>query len=120
MIERLQLIASFLHRIRLLIIGAGLLFLLAFSLSLFGAGGFNSSEHLIPALVGFVWAVTGYSCANVFLHVPPPPAADCGFLERWRIKLRRGFYWILALLMLGLTISVVILSYELLRTWSMA
>jgi len=119
MIERLQRIASFLHPLRLLIVAVGLLFLLAFGLSLFELGGLNSTDHLIPALVGFSWAVTLYSCATVFLHVPALPARDCGFRARWRIKFRRGLYWVLSLLMAVLTMSVVVFSYQLLRTWAM-
>jgi hypothetical protein len=120
MIERLQLIASFLHRLRLLIVAAGLAFLLAFGLSLFELGGLNGRDHLIPSLLGFSWAITLFSCASLFLQVPPLPAAGSGFRIRWRIKLRRGLLWLLGIFMIGLTSALLILSYKLLSTWAAA
>jgi hypothetical protein len=120
MIERLQLIASFLHRLRLLIMGAGLVFLLAFGLSLFELGGFNATDHLIPSLVGFIWTVTLFSCTRLFLQVPALPAAGSGFRIRWGIKLRRGLLWLLGILMISLTSALLILSYKLLSTWATA
>ena len=120
MIERLQRIASFLHRLRLLILLAGLTFLLAFCLSLFESGGLNSDDHMIPSLVGFGWAVTLFSCANLFLEVPPVAAAGSGFRVRWGVKLRRGLLWLLAIFIIGLSLALLMLSYKLLSTWAQA
>ena len=120
MIERLQLIASFLHRLRLLVVGAGMVFLLAFVLSLFELGGLNGTDHLIPSLVGFCWAVTLYSCTSLFLQVPALPAAGSGFRVRWGIKLRRGLLWLLGIFMISLSSALLVLSYKLLSTWAMA
>jgi hypothetical protein len=117
MIERLQAIATFLSHFRLLLMGLGMGFLGIFVLSLFDSGLLPGDDWLIPALVGLCWSLTLYSLSTLFSEVPPP--ADSG--SAWRVRLsvtvRRGLLWLLALLMIVLSIALLILSYQLLRTW---
>lgn len=117
MIERLQGIAIFLAHFRLLIIGLGIGFLTIFVLSLLQNPWLDGDDWLIPALLGLCWSLTLYSFSQLFATVPARAADDAS----WRIKLsvvtRRGLLWVLALLMGCLSLALLVLSYELLRTW---
>jgi hypothetical protein len=118
MIERLQLIATFLGRIQPLIIVLGLVCLLLFLLGLFQAGGVTDDELMLPALAGFCWAVLLFSCARLFRHVPAVPAPGAGIRTRLSIRLRRGLLWLLAIALLVVGLAVLVLTWQLLRIWS--
>lgn len=115
MIERLQRIASFLARIRLLILGLGLGFLGLFVASLFSAAGVGNDALMMPAIAGFCWAGLLLSYSLLFAELPEQPGPQHGFLRRISLRLRRALMSLLALLMLGLTGVVVVLSYQMLR-----
>ena len=117
MIERLQRIANFLGPLRLLIFVMGGFSMVIVLLSLFENPWLTGDRLLIPSILGFCWAATLYSISKLFAVVPGMPNEGAGFRERLSIRLRRGGLWILAVLTIGLTIAVVVLSFELLRTW---
>ncbi|MDA1370837.1 MAG: hypothetical protein O2971_08775 [Proteobacteria bacterium] len=120
MIERLQTIASFLSRFRVLIYLLGLVFVGLFLLSLFEVSTAAEYDLLIPSIVGFCWALTLYCFSTLFISVPQRPDPKAKFWARWRSKFKRGLFWELAILLLLLTAAVLILSFQLLRTWMMA
>lgn len=117
MIERLQRIATFLRPLRLLIFVIGGFSIVVLLLSLFENPWLIGDRLLIPSILGFCWSATLYSISKLFAVVPGKPNAGAGFRDRLSIRLRRGGLWILAVLTVGLTIAVVVLSFELLRTW---
>lgn len=117
MIERLQRIATFLERLRLLIAiiaGLSIVFVL---LSLVENPWLADDELLIPSILGFCWAATLYSISMLFAVVPEKPKAEAGLRDRLSYKLRSAGLWVLALLIVTLTLSVVVLSFQLLRAW---
>jgi len=117
MIERLQRIAGFLSRLRALIVSLALAFLALFTAALFELAGIRYDDFLVPSLIGFCWAVTLLSFAGLFARVPARPDSGTGFLRRLRVRAQRGMFWLLALLMLGLTAALLMFSSQLLRTW---
>lgn len=117
MIERLQRIATFLDRLRLLIFVIGGFSLVVVLLSLLETPWLKGDELLIPSILGFCWAATFYSISKLFVVVPGEPGSAAGFRDRLSARLRRGVLWVLGALMIALTISVMVLSYQLLRAW---
>ena len=119
MIERLQVVAGFLAYFRYLFVVLGLFFLALFLLSLFETRWLAGDGMLIPSIIGFCWVTTLYSFATLFANVPAKPVAPVGIRVRFSIWLRRSGLWLIAVLMLSLSLAVLVLSFELLRTWSM-
>lgn len=117
MIERLQGIAIFLSHFRLLLIGLGMGFFGIFVLSLFDTELLHGDDWLIPALVGLCWSLTLYSLSKLFLVVPARADADSAWRVRLSVAIRRGLLWLLALLMIVLSVALLILSYQLMQTW---
>lgn len=118
MIERLQRIASLLLRLRLLFVILGVLFAGLFVYSLFQFQG-DSGSYMLPAIAGFCWAMLLLSFAHLFAELPASPSDQDGMLTRWSSKLRRSLMTGMALVMLGLTGAVLLLSWQLIRTWFM-
>ena len=118
MIERLQRIASLLLRLQLLFILLGIVFAALFVYSLFQFQG-DSGSYMLPAIAGFSWAMLLISFAHLFANVPASPGEQDAMLTRWSLKLRRTLMTLMALVMLGLTGAVLLLSWQLIRTWFM-
>ena len=115
MIERLQRIASFLARLRLLIVLLGLFFLGLFTVSLFGLGGVANDALMMPAIAGFCWAALLYAHGRLFVQVPEKPHAGQGFFTRLSLSLRRAVMACLGLLLLATTAVVLVLTWQMLR-----
>lgn len=115
MIERLQRIASLLSRLRLPILLLTLLFAGLFVVDLYRQDSADSAL-MLPALVGFFWSALLYSYAHLFAQLPDRPRPEHGFWQRLNLRFRRLLMTIMALLMFVLTLAVVVLSYQLLRT----
>lgn len=115
MIERLQRIASILMRLQPLIIILGLAFLALFAYSLLQFEGDRNSA-LLPAIAGFCWANLLFAFGRLFNQIPERPQAGHGFWRRWDLRFRRTLMTGMAILMLLLTLAVLLLSYQLLRT----
>ena len=115
MIERFHTIATSLHRFRPLLVVLGALSLLLVALNLFENRWLQGDELLIPAIIGFCWLLTLYSIASVFAVVPQRADADAGILRRLG-----ALMWILAVVMLGLTLTLLLFTYQMLQAWFMA
>lgn len=119
MIERLQLIASFLARVRWLILVLGLGLAILFVLSLFQPESVGGDQLMLPAVAGFCWMVLLYSFSRLFITVPEKPGPEHGWIRRLGLKFRRGLMWLMGLAMIALGVAVLVLSYQLLRTYFM-
>lgn len=115
MIERLQRIASFLARLRPLILLLGLGFVGLFVVSLFGLGGVRNDALMMPAIAGFCWAALLLSVSHLFATVPERPTPQHRFGQRLLLRLRRAAVIFIALVMAVLTVTVLLLSYQMLR-----
>ena len=117
MIERLQRIATNLARFRRLIVAiAGLTFVLLL-LSLLNVFGLNSDLLLIPSIITFSWAITLFSVSGLFVTIPEKAERGAKWKQRISSSMRRGSLWVLAFLTIALTLSLILLSYQLLRIW---
>ncbi len=88
-----------------------------FGLSVFGVSVFENDTFLIPSLVGVLWLLTLYSFIVCFQTLPAALPAGAGLIERVRQRVRRAGYWAIAVVLLGISGSVVWLSLRFLRVW---
>lgn len=119
MIERLQRIATFLHRFRLFFAALGAVSLGVFSLSLFQNPWLEGDIWMIPGLIAFCWALALYSLLAMFQHIPAKVDKSEGWRKRMSVSIRRGALWLAGVSIILLSGALLILSYQLLRTWSM-
>lgn len=117
MIERLQRIATVLSRFRGLLLLLAAVSLATAMLSLVDNPWLDQDSWLIPGITALMWFLVLYSLSFLFLSVPGPIESDMGWRQRLSRKLRRGVAWIAAALFLVLTLSLLILSYQLLRVF---
>ena len=120
MIERLQRIATFLNRLMPLIYIGGVFSLGVLLLSVLDASWPGHDEYMIPSLLGFWWALSLFSLGSLFKHVPALAESGAGLQDRLAITLRRGLLWVFGLLIVALGLALLVLSYQLLRTWAMS
>ena len=74
---------------------------------------------MLPSLVLLFWAMTGLSFGSLFSDIPDAPQADARFWLRWGLRLKRLGYWVIGMGMIGLVLALSVLSYQLIRAWSM-
>lgn len=117
MIERLQRIATLLTRIRLPIFVLAGFSLLVLVLSVLDNPLLHNDTLLMPAIIGFCWALMLYSTAELFRHVPDSAAADEPLRTRMAVRARRGLLWILGVLTIASSLALLFLSYQLMRVW---
>ncbi|WP_295541454.1 hypothetical protein [uncultured Thiohalocapsa sp.] len=92
---------------------AALLFVVAAYLAVFGDPQ-RSDVVLLPAIVGFLWCFCAVVLIGTFASVPPPVTAQMTGWARFKRRLARGWYGVLALAFLGLTVATLLLSNRLL------
>ena len=115
MIERLQKFAKFLSRIRytlLLLAGACAVLIL---LSLIANPWLSDDRWLLHSFMGLLWVLMLYTASQIFARLPPPVESAENWRQRLSYRLRRGIMWLLAMLFLSLSVSLILLSYQLLR-----
>lgn len=117
MIERLQRIATILVRIRLPIFVLAGFSLLVLVLSVLDNPLLHSDALLMPAILGFCWALMLFSTGELFQHVPDEASAEDSLRDRMATRLRRGVLWLLAVLTLASGAALLLLSYQLMRVW---
>jgi hypothetical protein len=117
MIERLQRIATILVRFRLPIFVLGGFSLVALVLSVLDNPLLDNDALLMPAILGFCWALMLYSAGELFQAVPDKAGSEATFRRRMGVRVRRGMLWILGVLMMASAAALVILSYQLMRVW---
>ena len=117
MIERLQRIATLLARFRLPIFVLGGFSLVLLVLSVVENPWLNGDALLVPAILGFCWALMLFSTSEIFQTAPGRAPADASFLRRLAVRFRRAAYWLLGVLTAISALALIVLSYQLLRVW---
>lgn len=119
MLERLQTIAKLFSKLKWLLLLVAIAGLVGFGLSLFESPLLEGYQLMMPSLVALFWATASLCFAVLFEHIPPAADPNGGIGERWASSLRRFGYWLLGSFMILLSLSLVVLSYQLIRTWFM-
>ena len=119
MIERLQRIASFLEKIRFLIIILGISSFLVLVISFLDNPWFDSDLWSIPSLLLFCWSLALFSLEELFVGAPKKLDKGASWRSRASNATRRAGLRVLGLAFIVLSIALLVLSYQLLRTWYM-
>lgn len=117
MIERLQRIATILARFRLLVFVLAGFSLVVLILSVLDNPLLDNDTLLMPAILGFCWALMLYSTGELFQDIPNKAGSEATFRRRMAVRVRRGMLWILGTLTIASTAALVVLSYQLMRVW---
>ena len=83
-------------------------------LSLIDNPWLSDDRWLLYSFMGFLWVLMLYTVSQVFARLPPPVESA----ENWRQRLSydcAGMMWLMAMLFLSLSVSLILLSYQLLR-----
>lgn len=120
LIDRLGRIAVIVQRGRWLWIALALAAAVLTAASLVENPWLAGDRWLMPGIVALCWPLTLLSFGRLFDAVPP--AATDGMTWRGRLsrRLHRGVLWLLGLAMIGLTLAVLLLTWQLLRVWFMS
>ena len=116
MIDRLQAIALKIQPLRFMVIGIGLLCLVAMAFFILSPPS-QGDRYLIPCIVGLFWSISTYYFIILFCSVPSKAAKSERRWERIKRGAWRGFYWLMALIFFGTTLAVAVVSYRLLSIW---
>ncbi|MEQ8954980.1 MAG: hypothetical protein RL120_12685 [Gammaproteobacteria bacterium] len=117
MIDRLHSLARKLIRGRFLFISLAALSIVVLLASLLSVAGLSADVHLVPAILVFCWSATLLSFAGLLSNVPSKPDKTVRWRQRLAIRLQRFTLGMLGLLVVALSIAVLVLSWQLLRTW---
>jgi hypothetical protein len=117
MIERLLRIATILATFRLAIFILAGFSLLVLVLSVLDNPLLDNDTLLMPAILGFCWALMLYSTAELFQGIPGKASSEATFRRRMAVRVRRGILWVLGILTLASTAALLVLTYQLLRVW---
>jgi len=117
MIERLQRIATILARFRLPIFVLAGFSLLVLIFSVLDNPMLDNDGLLMPAILGFCWALMLYSIGELFQQIPGKASSEVTFRRRMGVRVRRGIWWILGILTIASAAGLLILSYQLMLVW---
>jgi len=119
MIERLQRIATILHRFRVLITFLGITSFGVFSISMFNNPWIDGNVWLIPSLLLLCWSLALFSLLGLFQRIPDKVDEASPWRKRLSNSFRRGAYWLAGAAFVALSSALLILTYQLLRAWAM-
>ena len=119
MIERLQRIATILHRFRALITFLGITSLGVFSLSMFNNPWIDGNVWLIPSLLLLCWSLALFTLLSLFQRIPDKVDKTSPWRKRLSNSFRRGAYGLAGAAFVALSSALLMLTYQLLRAWSM-
>ena len=117
MIERFKRIATILKRFRLIVILCAFFSFFMMLLSFSQNRWLNGEFWLIPSLLAFGWFLLFFSMGELFASVPELLEKQASWTSKVSNAIRRAGYKILAIILLVVCLSLIILSYQLLRTW---
>ena len=117
MIDSFQKFANRLWYLRIVAIGAGVVFLVLVVVIILFSNAREDDKYLIPGLLGFLWSLSAYAFISNFQSVPEKAKRSDGFLHRLKRNIHRSWYWIIAFLFTGTTVAVVFLTFRLVSIW---
>jgi hypothetical protein len=117
MIERLHRLARRLRKTQLpALVGAVVCLLYGFYVLLMPAS--HENDYLLtPAIVGMLWCLSLYALITNFVHIPVKAPEARGWWQRFKGSLARGYYWLLGLIFIALSVGVLVVSWRLMAVW---
>ena len=82
-----------------------------------GAPAGQQDRWLIPAVLVSVWLLLLASGLNMFARVPAMAGPEMSWWTRVKIRLHRGLYHLFAWFMLLVSLSLVVVTFQLSAAW---
>ena len=79
--------------------------------------GTGKEVYIIPCVVGVLWSLVCLLLLSAFPHVPPKPERGQRLYKRLKIRLVRGCYYIVSLILVVLSASALLVTFRLLNVW---
>jgi Mn2+/Fe2+ NRAMP family transporter len=117
MIDKLQRIAQAIQILRLPSIAVGLICFASIVMIIFTSRSHEDDRYLIPSIVGLIWAISTHSFIVTFRSVPEKADNSLKFIGKLKRSVSRGWYWIVGIVFLGTTLTVIFLSYRIFSIW---
>jgi hypothetical protein len=117
MIETLGFVSRVLQWAKPLIVVVGIASFALFVCTIFKLAGFETDTYLMPSVVGTLWSTLFFFLTATFHRVPDKPLANVKWFSRVKIRCKRGFFYVLALLFLVLTLAAIRMSFSMLGIW---
>lgn len=115
MLTLFSTIASHLYKLRPLMMVATIVCCVLFVFNVLRITPLENPDLLMPILVGIMWSVLLFSFSGAFRQIPTLKDQKAGRWQRFKLRLKRFFYGVLALATLLTTITVLYLSIRLVR-----
>ena len=117
MIDSFQKFSNKLWYLRIVAVGAGVLFLVLVVVIILFSNTREDDKYLIPGFLGILWSLSAYAFISNFQSVPEKAKSSDGFLHRLKRNIHRSWYWIIAFIFTGTTVAVVFLTFRLASIW---
>ena len=116
MLDRLHYFAEKFSWMRLVVVLPGAAAFLYAAYIVLASDEATTDQTFIPTLLLSFWCLLIYCLISVFRQGHPAIDSEAGFFRRLSIKFRRAIRAILALAFIGLTVSLVVVSFKLIST----
>lgn len=117
MIDRLMTIAHSAKRLAAPSLAIALLCFVNAIFIAFTSTSVEGDKYLFPSILGFIWTLSFYAFVETFRGVPKRSEANLGFFARTKRKLIRFWYWIIGLILLASSATVVMFTARVLTIW---
>lgn len=117
MIDNFQRIAQTIQILKLPSLIVGSVCLVSFILIVLSASSDEGNRFLMPSFVGLVWAATTFSFIATFRTIPEKAEKSQGFIGRFKRGLSRAWYWFIAVVFVGTTLTALIMTGRLMSIW---
>ena len=75
---------------------------------IFTDSGFAANDdYLLPCVVACVWSILLYGVLSGFAVIPAKPCASLSWWQRTKIRVVRGYYWLLLWLCIATTVVAI-------------
>lgn len=84
---------------------------------LFGRRPDDAEQFLTPSFAGFVWAVIVFTFIVTFREIPEKADKTNKIVDRLKRRLRRGWYWLIAMVFVVSFFAALIFTGRLVSIW---
>jgi len=119
MIATLSALARRLIWLRPIVLLLGIGFFSLFVYALVNGNSTFQDFYLIPSLLGVIWVLLFNTLISIFPNIPPKPRAEEKFFSRIKLKFKRGFYGVMAVIFILLTALVIFFTVRMLGLWKL-
>jgi len=89
-----------------------------FGYVIFGQTGLAKDDYyLLPSVIALLWSLVACAFLFTFPFVPEAPDKSLGFFRRIGVRIKRGYYRLLAFFCLGTTLAMLVVSFRGVRIW---